>query len=298
MLAAPTMRGELVAQPLRERRRGAAGRDGDRDRPVAVHRGQDERAELGHVGDVAEHRRAPPRPRTRARFSAVSSVAATTRKQPSRSQARSDARATSRRAHATLVSLGATTVTRAPQSSSPRLLVRDRPPPTTRQLRPAGRGTRCSTASPPLDPDGVERARPARSRRTDSSSPSTPSVRRNAAGPRRLHRTCLERLALQRRERLGHLAASSRQLAAARQPAVELQRRLLALGPVERADAAGLQPELEQLLERLARRRPRPRRRRPRRRGRRAGRAAPRPAPSRAPPAPRRARPRPPRRAS
>src|SRR5207249_6864024 len=40
---------------LRERGRGAAGRDGDRERALPVDGGEDERAELGHVDDVAEH---------------------------------------------------------------------------------------------------------------------------------------------------------------------------------------------------------------------------------------------------
>ena len=41
------------------------------------------------------------------------------------------------------------------------------------------------------------------------------------------------------------------QLPAERQPAEERQRGLLALGPVDRADAAGREPELEQLGERV-----------------------------------------------
>src|SRR5581483_1592016 len=45
---------DLLAQALRERRRRTPGRDGDGDRPLAVHGGQDEGAELGDVGDVAE----------------------------------------------------------------------------------------------------------------------------------------------------------------------------------------------------------------------------------------------------
>ena len=48
--------GDPVAEVLRERGRGTARRDGDRDRLVAVDGGQDERAELRHVHDVAEER--------------------------------------------------------------------------------------------------------------------------------------------------------------------------------------------------------------------------------------------------
>ncbi len=47
---------DLVAEMLGEGGRGAAGRDRDGDRLVAVDGGEDERAELGHVDDVAEER--------------------------------------------------------------------------------------------------------------------------------------------------------------------------------------------------------------------------------------------------
>src|SRR5438094_6617588 len=46
--------GDLTPQPLRERRRSAAGGNGDGDRVDAMHGGQDQTAELGIVGDVAE----------------------------------------------------------------------------------------------------------------------------------------------------------------------------------------------------------------------------------------------------
>ena len=45
---------DVVADALGERRRGAAGRDADHDRVAPDDRGQDEAAELGIVGDVAQ----------------------------------------------------------------------------------------------------------------------------------------------------------------------------------------------------------------------------------------------------
>src|SRR5262249_22212321 len=48
-------RGDVVADPLGERRRRASGRDRDGDRPFAVDGRKDEVAEVGHVGDVAQH---------------------------------------------------------------------------------------------------------------------------------------------------------------------------------------------------------------------------------------------------
>src|SRR5581483_1559120 len=50
------LRAEAVAELLRERRRGAAGGDGERDRPGAMDGREDDAAELGHVDDVAEER--------------------------------------------------------------------------------------------------------------------------------------------------------------------------------------------------------------------------------------------------
>src|SRR3954451_23681987 len=71
------------------------------------------------------------------------------------------------------------------------------------------------------------------------------------AGTQSADRHALERLALERLERLVELAGRLRQLAADREAPVERQRRLLALGAVQAADAAGLQPEFEQLGERV-----------------------------------------------
>src|SRR5438067_11618742 len=61
----------------------------------------------------------------------------------------------------------------------------------------------------------------------------------------------LERLPLKRRERLGHLLCALGETAAAWQPPVRLQRRLLALRPVDTANPAAPEPELDQLLQRL-----------------------------------------------
>src|SRR5438552_475055 len=85
-----------------------------------------------------------------------------------------------------------------------------------------------------------------------SSGVSTTLQKSERAGPDRLHPDRLDRLALEGRERLAHLARAFDQLGSAREPPVDLQGSLLAAGPVERAHAAALQPELEQLRERLA----------------------------------------------
>src|SRR4051794_33768657 len=61
----------------------------------------------------------------------------------------------------------------------------------------------------------------------------------------------LERLALERGERVGHVLDRRRELLAARQLAVGLESGLLALRPVDPANAAGREPELDDLLERL-----------------------------------------------
>src|SRR5438270_1963487 len=71
------------------------------------------------------------------------------------------------------------------------------------------------------------------------------------AGAARLHRHALERLAFERLERRGHLARTVGKLAAAGQTPVGLQRGLLTLGAVHRADAAGGEAELDQRFERL-----------------------------------------------
>src|SRR5258705_7115959 len=71
------------------------------------------------------------------------------------------------------------------------------------------------------------------------------------AGAGRLHFDVLERLALERGERTGDVARALGELLAARQLAVGLQRGLLSLGTVDATDAAGREPELDDLLERL-----------------------------------------------
>src|SRR5581483_6738944 len=67
----------------------------------------------------------------------------------------------------------------------------------------------------------------------------------------RLHLHLLERLPLERRERLRHLGGAVGERAAARQPPEGLERRLLALRAVQSPDPAAAETELEQLLERL-----------------------------------------------
>src|SRR4051812_8546125 len=67
------------------------------------------------------------------------------------------------------------------------------------------------------------------------------------AGSQSADRHALDRLALERLERLVELAGRLGQLTAERQPAEDRQRRLLALRAVEAADPAGLEAELEQL---------------------------------------------------
>ena len=86
-----------VADPLRERGRGAAGRDGDRDRPLAVDGGEDERAELGHVDDVAEEV-APPR---RRRDAPVDAGVARWRRRRGSGRARSSRCVAARGSHST-----------------------------------------------------------------------------------------------------------------------------------------------------------------------------------------------------
>src|SRR6478609_6041453 len=71
------------------------------------------------------------------------------------------------------------------------------------------------------------------------------------AGAQRANRDALDGLALERLQGLVQLAGRLGQLAAQGEAAEERQRGLLALGAVEPADAAGLQPELEQLGERV-----------------------------------------------
>ena len=131
--------GDLVAKPLRERRRRAAGRDRDGDRILAVQRGQDEGAELGDVDDVAEERAglgvgedAPVDGRVGRggddEVAAVEVGAAGTGGCSSSTGSAATSGATS----------GATTVTTAPQSSRPLTFsCATRPAPTTSTLRPS-----------------------------------------------------------------------------------------------------------------------------------------------------------------
>src|SRR5438128_5829843 len=71
------------------------------------------------------------------------------------------------------------------------------------------------------------------------------------AGAGGLHHYLFERLPLESRERLGHLVGAVGERTAARQPPERLQRGLLPLRPVDAADPAARNPELDQLLERL-----------------------------------------------
>src|SRR5204862_3154526 len=71
------------------------------------------------------------------------------------------------------------------------------------------------------------------------------------ARPDGLNRERLERLPLERGERLGHRARGAAELPATGKPAIDPERGLLAAGAVQLPQAARLEPELEQLLERL-----------------------------------------------
>src|SRR5256885_3867807 len=61
----------------------------------------------------------------------------------------------------------------------------------------------------------------------------------------------LERLSFQRCQRVAHLGGAVGERATPGQPARDLQRSLLALRPVDAADAAARKSELDQLLKRL-----------------------------------------------
>src|SRR2546421_10245924 len=71
------------------------------------------------------------------------------------------------------------------------------------------------------------------------------------AGAGGLNLDLLERLPFQRGERVAHLGGAFGERAPTGQPAEGLERRLLALRPVDAADSAARKPELDQLLERL-----------------------------------------------
>src|SRR4051812_12861010 len=71
------------------------------------------------------------------------------------------------------------------------------------------------------------------------------------ARPRGLDLDLLERLPFHGGECVAHLGGAVGERAATGQPAECLQRRLLALGSVDAANAAAREPELDQLLERL-----------------------------------------------
>ena len=148
----------------------------DDDRVAADDRRQDEVAELGVVGDVAEHARAPRRRGARGSFTARSSVAAITRKRSSsvgRARTRggrSDRQAPQLRRRPR----GATTVTRAPQSSRPcTFSSRDRGRRRRRGSRGrAGRGTPCSSAHVAITRRSSRAARRPRRAGPTTSSPS------------------------------------------------------------------------------------------------------------------------------
>src|SRR5438067_7538917 len=71
------------------------------------------------------------------------------------------------------------------------------------------------------------------------------------AEPGGLNLDLLECLPLERSKRVGHRGGAVGERATPGQPAKDLQRSLLALRPVDAADAAARKPELDQLLERL-----------------------------------------------
>ena len=108
---------DLRAEPLRERRRRAAGRDGDGDRALAVHGGEDEVAEVR-----ARRRRCRASPRlgvgVHALVDARSEVAAITRNVPSRSPL-VRALASRRRVGEAVVELGRDDRHAAPHASRP-----------------------------------------------------------------------------------------------------------------------------------------------------------------------------------
>src|SRR5207253_7483027 len=70
------------------------------------------------------------------------------------------------------------------------------------------------------------------------------------AGPDGVDRDTVERPTAERFEGRVQLARRPREGASLRQPAEERQRRLLSLRAVDRAEAPGLEPELEQLAQR------------------------------------------------
>ena len=134
--------GDLALHPLRQRRRGARGRDRDRQRAGADDRGQDEVAERRHVDDVDEHR-APLGVLVDADVDlgvvgrgdreegALEVGGAVLAPLPARSSP------PPRRPASSAIASGATRVTAAPQASRPSTFSSPiSPPPTTRQRRP------------------------------------------------------------------------------------------------------------------------------------------------------------------
>ena len=194
------------------------------------------------------------RPRRSAGRPSSSAVAATTRKRPSRSAG-------------PVLALDQLDVERAQLGDDPRRddgdLARPRraapatfssatgPPPTTRHAAPVEVEARHVVAVVARQADALAIRAPCRSSRSDSSRTPCGKGEEECTRPDRLQGHALEAAALERGDRVGHGPGGLAQLAPARKLAVEPERGLLAAGPVERAQPAALQAQLEQLLERL-----------------------------------------------
>ena len=221
----PDERRDVVADALSERGRGAARRDADDDRVAAHERRQDERAELGVVGDVAEQR-APGRG---ARDAAVDRAVVR--------RGDDEQPAVEIRRRGTLAARAAPAGGAAPRRPAARRPSRarrsraGRAPSRARPIRRrrrgsrgrAGRGTPCSSGRQPPVPRLVRRA-PVASRRTAASSPSASIVSVNAPGatPRCGPRRAASRASARSASR--HLARAVGARPAARQPPQRRQR--------------------------------------------------------------------------
>ena len=147
-------------------------------------------------------------------------------------------------------SRGATTVTTAPQSSRPLTFsCATRPAPTTRTLGRRGRRRRRSGASPALR----RRSRRAGPRSGRAGPPPRRRRRRARSGTCPDRSTSIRNESSDRPFRVASAAETERAVSASPaprgQPPEEAERRLLAARPVNRADPAGLEPELQHPLE-------------------------------------------------